>query len=174
MTIQNYSDGFKLTLVLLVLAVSGQGAANTRHLWITDADRAEIINRTLEPEFAGQEVNDRDDRVTDFELMMKAKGGIVLSAKNIKRKLIPRLSQFKLLVLQPREIQEKADREGDFLYLLFSQFDVKGSRVVVTLNKVWARAKTSNVTYMSGGRVTYEYRKVNGRWVRKFLKGYVV
>lgn len=61
-----------------------------------------------------------------------------------------------------------------FCIYLFSQFYVGPSRVVVTLSKVWARSKSSDVTYMSGGGVTYEYRKVNGRWVQKFLKGYVV
>ncbi len=100
--------------------------------------------------------------------------GSVKARRNPITNLVPQMPQIKLLVLTPHEIQEKANREGDFLYLLFSQFDIKDSKVVVTLRKVWAKGKASNVTHMSGGAETYEYRKVNGRWVRKFLRGYVV
>ena len=37
------------------------------------------------------------------------------------------------MVLGPKEIQTKADREGDFMYLEFTQFDINESTVVVTI-----------------------------------------
>lgn len=174
MRAKNYFIGSKLIFVFLVIAMNVDGSVKARRNPITKADKTDIIGQTLGPVLVGQKVNDKDDQITDFELLMRAKDGIVISVKNIERNLVPQMPQIKLLVLTPHEIQEKANREGDFLYLLFSQFDIKDSKVVVTLRKVWAKGKASNVTHMSGGAETYEYRKVNGRWVRKFLRGYVV
>lgn len=109
MNVNNYPCGFKLTLVFLAIAtLSIEGGAQARRAVITDADKSEIIRQTLEPELVGQKVNDQDDQVTDFELMMRAKGGMVLSVKNIERNLVPQIPQIKLLVLEPHEIQEKA------------------------------------------------------------------
>jgi hypothetical protein len=140
---------------------------------ITDDDKAEIISQMLRRELVGKEVNEKDDLVSDFELLMKAKVGIVLSRKHLNS-LVPKLPEVRIMTLSPREIQRKADREGDFMYLVFTQFDVKGAKVVVTLTKSWAKRKSSTMIYLSGGAETYEYQRENGKWVGKFLQGYVV
>ncbi len=51
---------------------------------ITDEDKAEIISQMLRRELVGKQANEKDDLVSDFELLLKAKGGIVLSNNHLK------------------------------------------------------------------------------------------
>lgn len=164
---------FLLALVIIRMATGNVVAMNLRP-GITDEDKAEIISQMLRREIVGKQVNEKDNLVSDFELMMKAKDGIVLSDKHLKASLVPKIPEIRILTLSPREIQQKADREGDFMYLVFTQFDVKGVKVLVTLTKTWAKRKSSTMIYLSGGAETYEYQRENGKWVGKFLQGYVV
>ena len=161
-----------LGLVIIRWATGNVVAMNLRP-GITDEDKAEIISQMLRRELVGKEVNEKDELVSDFELLVKAKGGIVLSNKHLES-LVPEILEIRVMTLSPREIQRKADREGDFMYLVFTQFDVKGVKVLVTLTKTWAKGRSSTMIYLSGGAETYEYQRKNGKWVGKFLQGYVV
>ena len=162
--------------LLLLVAVLGFeiGAANVTNRRVTDADLREVLKQTLKAEIDGQKVNYDDEEITDFELLLRARGGIVLSSANVKRTLVRPFSNTQLVVLTPREIQAKANREGDFLYLKFTQIRIAKSRVLVTLSKQWARSHTSTIMYTSGGSSTFEFRKIRGKWTRRFVKGRVV
>jgi hypothetical protein len=173
MKTKRYLTDFKSTLGFLLITANAYGGLKPHQHQITNADKTEIIRRTLESELLGQKPHGVHE-ITDFDLLMRAKGGVVLSSRHLKRKLVPHIPQAKLLVLSPQEIQAKANREGDFLYLIFSRFDVDDLKVVVTLKKVWAKSKTSKEDYISGGSVTYEYRREKGKWVKRFVEGYVV
>ena len=84
---------------------------------------------------------------------------------------MPSIPGYKLILMDPIKIQKKADQEGDFLYLSFSDFKVSSSSVVVTLMNGWAVGKKSDMVYLSGGTSTYEYRKVFGKWLGQLIGG---
>lgn len=129
---------------------------------ISDSDKAEIVKLTLEDALVKK-------KIPDYNMLIEQRGNIVLSTENIKPDWIPNLSGYKLTLLSPAEIQ----RKGDFLYLSFDEFKVKGSCVAVTLTNSWAVGKKSGMGYLSGGGFTYEYRKQSGKWIGKWIQGWI-
>jgi hypothetical protein len=105
-----------------------------------------------------------DKRIPDYELI-KDKENIVLSTENIVRDLVPEMFGVNLIVLEPDEIQLKADREGDFLYLRFTKLEFQNDRnAIVHLDNVWMKSKTSPYMYLSGGGLAIAYSKESGIW----------
>jgi hypothetical protein len=72
-----------------------------------------------------------------------------------------------------RQIQRKADREGDFLYTSFPEIRIRGACIAVTVANTWAVGRRSRMVYLSGGGYNYEYRKQSGKWVGKFVSGWI-
>jgi hypothetical protein len=133
---------------------------------VTDSDKAEIARAVLEDALIKK-------TLPDWGMLVEGKDRIVLSTRNIKSNWIPRFSRFKLVLLSPRHIQERADSEGDFLHLSFSEFKVIGACVAVTIVNSWAVGKHSDMGYLSGGGSRYEFRKESGKWAGKIVSGWI-
>jgi hypothetical protein len=157
---QNTKINFRLKYVQ-ACDDSASGPSN-----VSDADKAEIVRLTLEDALVKM-------KILDDNPSTRGKESIVLSSKNIKPDWVPNLPGYKLVVMSPSEIQKKADSEGDFLYLSFVGFKVKGSCVAVALANWWAVGKNSGMGYLSGSTSNYEYRKQSGKWVGKGLGGLI-
>ncbi|HMJ07488.1 MAG TPA: carboxypeptidase-like regulatory domain-containing protein [Pyrinomonadaceae bacterium] len=130
-----------------------QVAPGVRHPAMTDSDKAEIVRHALRQATAGSKE--------------------VISTKNISAGW---LDTSLLKIFSPMthdEIQKRADTTGDFMYWRFSQLRVKGQCVVVSLDNLWAVGKKSQMGYVSGGGQTYEYRKVDGKWIGKPIIGWI-
>ena len=132
----------------------------------TESDKSEIIRLVLEDALIKK-------TLPDLGILSEGEEHIILSTKNIRTSWVPTLPKFKLILLSPLEIQEKADREGDFLHLSFSEFKVRGACVAVTIANSWAVAKNSRMGYLSGGGSTYEFHKESGRWIGKMVSGWI-
>jgi len=77
----------------------------------------------------------------------------------------PQIPGVELQVLTLYEIQQKADQEGDFLYLNFKYIRVKSSsHVSVSLDNNWIRARDSTKRYLSGGGFTLDMYKNEDTW----------
>ena len=100
--------------------------------------------------------------------------GVILSTKNIKRRWLQGVEGINIQLWTPAEIQRKADDEADFQYLWMPEMKVRGQCIAVTLSNTWAIGKNSKSRYISGGGLTYEYRKESGNWVGKFITGWVL
>jgi len=119
-----------------------------------ESDMAEIIRLSLTIALV-------DKRIPDYRLI-KDKENIVLSTENIVRDLVPEMFGVNLIILEPEEIQLKADREGDFLYLRFTKLEFQNDRnAIVHLDNVWMKSKTS--PYIGGG-LAIAYSKESGIW----------
>lgn len=134
---------------------------------VTDEDKAQITKLILATALLEKV------KIPDYELLTEGKNSVILSTKNIRPNWLPPLPGIKLVIMKPQDIQRKANREGDFLYLSFTKFVIKGSCVAVSLDNTWAVGKNSGMGYLSGGGFTYEYHKVSGIWVGKFVSGYI-
>ncbi len=132
---------------------------------INERDLAEIIKLTLERAVVAKQI-------PDYKLI-KDKDNIVLSLENINPRLVPKIPKVNLIPLQRSEIQERADRKGDFLYLRFSRLRMEGSKVIVSLDNVWAMSKQTQFKYLSGGGFTIEYRKESGRWLSDMKREWI-
>ncbi len=133
---------------------------------MSDADKAEIVRLTLEDALIKK-------TIPDYNRLVEGGRGIAVSTENIKAEWVPTFRGLKFILLSPAEIQRKADREKDFLYLSFARFRVKGSCVAVTLANSWAVGKNSAMGYLSGGGSVYEYRKHGTKWIGKGIGGWI-
>lgn len=114
-----------------------------------------------------------DKRIPDYRLI-KDKENIVLSTENIVRDLVPEIFGVNLIILEPDEIQLKADREGDFLYLRFTKLEFQNDRnAIVHLDNMWMKSKTSPYTYLSGGGLALAYSKESGIWNSTVLYSWI-
>lgn len=119
---------------------------------------------------------ERDKAEIIREMLKEVKIGEInkpfLSTKNIKTKWIGEdKKQFNLM--SQSDIQHQADIKGDFEYYNFSTFKIKGTCVEVSLDYIWAVGKNSKTIYMSGEGQTYEFRKMDGKWIKRFVIGWV-
>lgn len=131
---------------------------------VSEEDKAEVLRATLIQGAAPQwGLLDQRQRET----------GVVLSTKNIKPEWLQGLQGVGILLWTPADIQRKAEDEGDFQYWLIPEMKIRRQCIVVTLSHTWARGKNSKSLYMSGGGLTYEYRKESGKWIGKFITGWV-
>jgi hypothetical protein len=128
------------------------------HVAPNEDDKAQIVRLTLERALLSREI-------PDYQLIAD-KANIVLSTQNLDRAWVPELDGINIILLNPKEIQSKADEEGDYLYLQFRELEVQeNGRIIVSLDNLWAVSKNSMVFYLSGGGFTIEYHRENGRWV---------
>jgi len=131
---------------------------------VTNQDRAEIVRLTLAEVLAPS---------SNFLSEKQSKGVVILSSKNIKPSWVTKVEGHDVVCLTPDEIQKKANREGDFEYLYFAQFKVRGEKVLIEVVNTWAKSKGSGKGYLSGGGRTLEYSRVQAKWVSRFITGYV-
>jgi hypothetical protein len=151
-----------LAMGTIVLALALAACSPADETLLTRQDQADIIRLTLERALIDQEIPDYG--------LLKDTQDIVLSLTNFDAALVPELKDINLVVLTPEEIQAKADSEGDFLYLEFTEIKAESAtKVMVSLNNAWAVAEASKVGYLSGGGFTVEYSKTEVGWVGEII-----
>lgn len=124
---------------------------------IDDNDRKEIIRLIL----AGP---DSIETIPDIRMQGDLQG-LIVSTQYIDADWLPKIEGFKLLPMTKEEIQNKADKEGDFLYLSFGEFKLEGETVKTSINNTWAVGKNSKNFYLSGGGKVYTAYKKDGKWM---------
>lgn len=99
---------------------------------------------------------------------------LIVSSKNIEKEWIVGVVEAKKITfLNDRQIQARADRQGDFLYVSFPQVDVIGTCIAVSVDYSWAQGRNSQILHMDGGGVTYEFRKEGRQWVGRYVSSWV-
>jgi hypothetical protein len=141
-----------IVLAVVTIAFSGFFVFNSVFLQrINDEDVPKIVRLTLERAVVKGEI-------PAYEVI-KDNARIVLSTENIDRNLVPELDGVNFSLLSRAEIQDRANREGDFLYLRFGVVKIEAYQVSVSLYNTWAVSENSKVGYLSGGGFTIEYTK---------------
>ncbi|MEQ1923619.1 MAG: hypothetical protein ABL952_14020 [Pyrinomonadaceae bacterium] len=137
----------------------------TNHIKVSNADRLAVIEPSLRNALL-------DKQIPDYGLI-KDKKNVVLSTENIPSAYAPSLPGINLILLSPAKIQEKADVEGDFVFLSLASIAANGNKIFVVLTNTWVKSKNSNKMYLSGGGVFLEFHKANGKWVGKSVGGWI-
>lgn len=143
----------------------GTGCNNVPEGSVSDVDKAEVFRSML------RRVAAPDSGLLEQE---QRESGVVLSTKNIKPEWLQGFRELSIKLWTPDEIQSKADSEGDFMFLSVPEMKVRSQCIAVTMGVSWAKGKNSKVVYMSGGGLIYEYRKQSGKWVGKFVTGWII
>jgi len=133
---------------------------------LSDANKAEIVNQILVESLVKK-------KLPDYGLLANQKNAFVISTKNIEAEWIKPLENVNLKLMTEEEIQQKADTEGDFLYVSLSEIKVKGECVAVTITNSWAVGKKSSKFYLSGGGTNYIFRKTLGKFTGRTVGGWI-
>lgn len=146
-----------LTDVVLDITQGCYDVGETKDL-TTDEDKSFIIQEMLK--------ESSQDLLKIGKIDNKSKP--ILSTKNIKKSWLGEFAST-FILMSKSEIQNKADETGDFKLYEFSPLKVKGTCVEVTFSYYWITGKNSSNGYLDGNTTTYEFRKVDGTWVKKLV-----
>lgn len=105
-------------------------------------------------------------QIPDYRLI-RDKKNIIISSENIDSNLLPVLSDIKLIVLSPTEINEKANKEGKFLYIRFKKISINNWNASLSIDNTWAVEDNNKVGVQSGGGMTIKFYNLFGKWVQK-------
>ena len=122
---------------------------------LTNTDKTEIVREMLK----GASIYDKSKPILSF--------------KNIKSQWLGNEEKKRFDLMKQSKIQYRADTKGDFEYYSFPVFKVKGTCVEISLSYFFAQGKTSKVVYLSGEGSTYEFRKIDGKWLKKLVMKWV-
>ncbi len=143
---------------IVILSQSSGGAPPSTDADVAERDRAEIVRLSLEWALVAKKIPDSTLYFSEME-------NIILSVETIEAGVLPQMPGVNLTLLQPEEIQKKADEEGDSLYLRFSHLEVSNSEEKVSLDSIWAVGKDSQETHHAGyARCHAEYHRDSGEW----------
>jgi hypothetical protein len=124
---------------------------------LTNKDKAFIIKSIL----LEKDLLNRDLTVDEI------KDVVNISSQNISPELLPKIKGISFVLHSRKQIKEKT--KTGFLYYAFSSFKIKGSKVLIDFGHYFENIEGR--AFYSGG-LTYEFKKVNGRWVGKEISGF--
>jgi hypothetical protein len=134
---------------------------------LTVSDRAEIVKWMIEEPITKQTRSSGSTLASDKI--------VVLSLANIDSSWLPIVTGYKLLPMTTAEIQQMANREGDFMYWQFDKIRAKGSCVAVSISNVWvdgiSSLETGKRTRLGESDYYFVFHKQSGKWIGKVITG---
>lgn len=137
---------------------------NRKDIQITARDKSQIVKSIL-LEF---------DFLNRHSYKGEKKGVVYLSTENISPIFIPKVSGINFVLVSPKEIEGKTNTI--FGYYTFGMFKVKDSKIFVSFGNVYRDSRIPcsgcSGSASSTNGISYEFRKVKGKWQGKALNGY--
>lgn len=118
--------------------------------------KEELIGKTIKIALENGELPDYN--------IVKNYENIIVSSENLDNKDLTEVLKQKLIVMTPYEIKEKANKEGDFLYLTFKDISIDNQNASIEIENTWAISDSSKETYLSGGGIKVKFHKSFGTW----------
>lgn len=141
--------------------ITSLGVNKTVHVLHNESDIVEIIRLSLKIALV--------DKVVPYTNLFTENEEIILCTKNIVKDYVPEIDGVNLLILDLDEIQSKADKEGDLLYLSFTKLELHGdSDGIVHLDYMWM-SKNGSLWPLGGGGISIEFNKESGTWNGKVI-----
>ena len=147
--------GKKLFSVLILTAgvlLASVNVCNAKDIQLIDKDKAQIVKSILlDIDFLSRGLR-----------IGETKDVVYLSTENISPELMPEIRGVHFILVNPEEVEEKS--KNGFGYYAFTDFKVRGSKVLVSFGDTWRNDRGGAVSYRT---THYEFRKMSGRWRRK-------
>jgi len=124
--------------------------------------KEELINKAINIALENGDLPDYDF-VKNYE-------NIIVSSENLDNEILPEVLSKKLIVMTPYEIKEKANKEGDFLYLNFKNISIDNQNASIEIENTWAISDSSKETYLSGSGIKVKFHKIFGIWKENSTK----
>ncbi len=146
-------------IFLLVIFILSGCSYKKNNFEITKLDKEIVLSMVLEKAII-------DEYIADYSLLENEE--IIISEENIEKLDLPNLEGVSLVMQSNNEIQQKADKEGDYLFLKITQFELADNKITISISNMWAVGKHSQnkYGYLSGGGFQISYVKSNGTWIQ--------
>lgn len=165
------SKKWAVSIALLIVLVSGcaqtQETAKTATTPVSKKDKQALAQAAFKWAII-------DKNIPDFQLI-KDPANLIVSTQGISDDFQFTFKGFNVTILTPEEIQKKADKDGDFLYIKFASsaggedaFQVTENEAAVSVNIRWAQSsesKKKGSLYLSGGGAELHFKKKGKTWV---------
>lgn len=92
-----------------------------------------------------------EEKIPDYNLLTHNTSSIVLSTELIEDISVPnRIGTYRIVLMSPQEIEAIAEAEGDFLFLVFTRYDLNPNNIMISIN-------TAGI-FDTGGGLTIQFR----------------
>ena len=148
---------FGIVLVaILIFACQGEQSPNLQAV-SADTRETQILDLAMNRALI-------EKKIPDHGLLADPRS-VILSSRNLPADWEPRLAGIEIRILTRAEIEARANREGDFLFIYVSELSFPdGDTANIRMHSTWARAKDSTVVYLSGGGFAVIYQKNGDSW----------
>lgn len=134
---------------------------------LAQADRDEMARLALDLALVARQIPDH--------ALLKDPKHVVVSTENLPAPP-PRLDGVELLPMSADAVQAKADREGDFVYIVLGAPEAHPKGIRLSIHNRWAigaASKKAGKIFLSGGGMSLLFHKEGGAWkvdvVAKFI-----
>ena len=138
-------------------------AASREQIPLTDSDRAAITRESINLRFP--------NFVSPGKLNLPK---LIFSDENLQTAWLSPEQKERITVMSRFKIQALTENTGEFNYYSVSKINQRGSCVSVSLLENWTVKGQLEDANMAGGGTTYEFRKVDGRWIGIAFTSWVV
>jgi hypothetical protein len=138
-----------LLLIFLFVLFINPGFAQKKIKPLKDEDKVEIVKTILL----------ETDFLCGYLHYGEKKWDVFLSTENIISTQIPKITGINLILISKEELEIK--RKTDFCFYSFSDFKIKGSKVLVSFGRTWFSTSKWGIR---GESSNYEFKKVKGKW----------
>ncbi len=141
---------------LLIVACQGQQLSDPQAASM-ESREATILNLAMERALV-------EKKIPDYGLLADPRK-VILSERNLPADWMPQLADIEIRIMTEAEIEAKANRDGDFLFVYVSELSFPDDNTAsVRVHSMWARAKDSKIVYLSGGGFVVIYQKDGETW----------
>jgi hypothetical protein len=141
---------------------------------VTSTDNEKTISNTYKANYIEVVQMSLKEAVVDKNIedygFIKDKKNIILYDTLIDKNILPVFDSVSVTIMSKDSIKSYANKNGDFVYLRFKEFDeINDSTYNVLLVSSWMTADNSKTIHLSGGGSGYKYVKTNGIWTKILL-----
>ena len=130
----------------------------THALPVSDSDMAYIISDVLRTAISL--------RMPGYSELVRGRDYVVLSNSGLNESWVPPMvGGYRVILMTPLEIQQKADSEGGFYYLRFEKIKVFDGSVQLEIMNAPQLADWSQPIINNSGALGWEYVRIKGSWV---------
>ena len=97
-----------------------------------------------------------------------------LSKRNLDISLLPDIPNLQFVLVDPADIQDKAEREGTYWLFSFNPILIEETKVTVFLNYVPIWSSNAVAPDLVGGGAEMEFTRKDGIWTAEKTGGYII
>jgi hypothetical protein len=112
--------------------------------------------------------------VEEYDQLIKNNSNIIIYDTLISYLTLPKIKGIKYDIMSITQMQQKAGKDSDFVYLyIHDLYEDIGNVIVIGIGTAWITPQGSKRVYLSGGYRKYKYTRANGKWKSELIARFV-